>query len=415
MSVFRVLAALVLVVASAVPARASEAMSPKPHAIGAGLPCAPKAATAQVGMSWFECSGTWKRVKVNSVCLSAGANAGYLTCTRRANALRWTTVPSLRFASCNADDPRIAAAGLTLPNSARPEARIAAACVAIQWLNNAAPSESLVTMVRSPRVVEGWGESNRTGLLTMERLLGHLFRPVGKPIRALLIGDDMEWACGYGRSKIDPLIPYPEPWTEQWLGCKKETWPCGGSNVELTNKVRFVFGGCKLFDLTHEPSEEEKISGWRFGHELVHILQTQYSGKSGARPVGSYEWLEEGLPIYLDMAAAWLSGYKGDWRLLEDRTPYQRWRSENPTTPLSIKLLDRIDWTRAGDATMQMRWLLGSLATEYLIAHWGLGAPFKFYQLRASGGLTVNDRALGLSKAQLYEEIDSYLRSELEP
>lgn len=381
-----------------------------------GATCATRGSVVEENGAWYECRGSWKQVKQNAPCASAGREAGYFVCAKRAGARRWTVVADRKFASCDPNDPRIAAAGLALPATDRPEARIAAACVALEWITGKAPSTSLVTVVRSPRVVESWDEPNRTGLLVMERLLGRRFKPLGAPIRALIFGDDMEWACTYGRKSVDPLIPYPDPWTEQWLGCKNKTWPCGGSNVELTNNERFVFSGCKLFDLTQEPNESDRISGWRFGHELVHILQTQLKQRTGAAgDVGAFEWAGEGIPIYLDMAAAWLAGYEGDWRLLEDRTPYQIWRQANPNTTLSIRLLDKMQWDNARSPLMQMRWMLGALATEYLIAHWGFGAPFKLYQLNAAGGLGVADRAFGLSKTQLYNAIDAYIQQELEP
>jgi hypothetical protein len=63
---------------------------------------------------------------------------------------------------------------------------------------------------------------------------------------------------------------------------------------------------------------------------------------------------------------------------------------------------------------MQLRWLLGSLATEYLIAHWGLSAAFSFYEKRATGLFTFSEVAFGMTQKDLFAAIDEYIRSELE-
>ena len=316
--------------------------------------------------------------------------------------------------ACDPEDPRIAASGLEIPTGNRPEARVAAACLALEWLSQPASASTVVEIVRSPSVHELWEAPNRKGLEAMERLIGSRFLPVGAPIKLLLVGDAMEWGCTYGRREIDPYIPRPAPWTEEWLGCSAQRWPCGGSNIELSSGVRFLFSACPNMDLSRPPNGNEVARSLRGGHELVHILQSQLSRRFGFGPVQGFDWAQEGIPIYFDAAAAWLAGYDGDWRLLEDRSPYAVWRTANPEQELSIRLVSRMDPSVADTLQAQLRWLLGSLATEYLVAHWGIGAPWAFYSTSFSPGESFSVRAFGITEEELTRRIDGYLRSELE-
>ena len=424
MKELRVLLIPLLVLSIVVPgqAAAQPAATLSTATVKLGKSCADRGKVAQLGVRWLECNGTWKRVTANAICLTKNQDAGPYSCAARSGALRWTVVPARKWAACDPDDPRIAEAGIVLPTGVQPEARIAAACVALEWLANPAPDPAIVEIVRSPLVHEAQEASNFAGLLAMERLIGRRFVPVGAPIKQLLIGEAMEWGCTYGRKEIDPLIPLQDPWTEQWLGCKKMQWPCNGSNIELTDGTRFVFEACKNWDKSVPPSGTDAVRSLRVGHELLHILQYQLTKRFHAQQPPGYDWAQEGVPIYFDMAAAWLAGYEGNWRLLEDRTPYQVWRSANPTVALSISLVSNINIEVvpgcpggcSDNPQVRLKWMLGSLATEYLIAHWGIDAPFKFYKVSAGGGFSFSERAFGLSKRALYASIDEYLRHELE-
>ena len=327
-------------------------------------------------------------------------------------------------AACDPSDPKIAAAGLELPNGVGPEARIAAACIALEWLGNAAPDSAIVEIVRSPLVHKAYEASNRAGLLAMERLTGRWFAPTGTPIKLLLIGQAMEWGCTYGRKEIDPLLPprMTAAWTEQWLGCKQKQWPCSGSNIELTDGTRLMFSACKGIDRSAPPTASGGVGDLRIGHELLHILQYQLMQRLHTQQPPGYDWAREGIPIYFDMAAAWLAGYKGNWRLLEDRSPYQVWRAAKPKQALSIDLVSQINVEVVpgcpggcpDDPQILLEGMLGALATEYLIAHWGIDAPFAFYSTPETNGEEFSMTAFGLTKEELTKRIDAYLQAELE-
>ena len=326
--------------------------------------------------------------------------------------------------ACDPNDPRIAAAGLKLPTGKSPDARVAAACIALEWLANAVPDPAIVEIVRSPLVHKAYEASNRAGLLAMERLTSRWFSPAGTPIKLLLIGQAMEWGCAYGRKEIDPLIPprMAAAWTEQWLSCKQKQWPCNGSTIELKDGTRFMFSACKGIDKSAPPTSSGGVGDLRIGHELIHILQYQLSKRFSAGQPPGYDWAQEGVPTYFEMAAAWLAGYKGNWRLLEDRAPYQVWRSANPKQELSIDLVSQINVEVLpgcpggcpDSPQILMQWMLGSLATEYLIAHWGIEAPFSFYSTPAANGEEFSMTAFGLTNEELTKRIDAYLQAELE-
>mgnify|MGYP006270211821 FL=1 len=325
--------------------------------------------------------------------------------------------------ACDPMHPLIASRNIRLPRGVGPESRTAAACIAIEWLRNERFPIPRLEIVRSPAVDTSRGENDAKGILTMERILGPRFTPQSAPILLLLIGDDQAWACEYGKRSIDPRMPKNSPfyqgessWSDEWLGCSKgkSALPWGGSNIELSDGTRFVFSSCTPADCAAAPENDYEASlALRSGHELVHILQLQLGRQ---REIPGFDWMIEGVPIYFDMAAAWLAGYSGNWRALEEKkTPYEAWRKEHPAENVSIALLDHYDWERMSGTKMQMRWAIGQLATEYIVAHWGIDALFAMYR-NGTDGLPgdVVMRTLGISKPDLYLRIDAYLQSELE-
>lgn len=322
-------------------------------------------------------------------------------------------------AACDPSDPKIAAAGLELPNGVGPEARIAAACMALEWLSRPPVDPNIVTEVRGPTAHPQLNPKYVAGLLAMERLVGHRYRNPGAPILLLNIGADMEWACTYGRKEIDPLIPRPDPWTEEWLGCSKKQWPCYASNIELTDGTRFVFAAC--LDGAQPTRSAWKWAGLRFGHESIQILFYQLTGGDYGLPRGTWSGLNArsaGVQ-YFERAAAWLAGTPRDWRFDEAGSgqynsaieAWAAWRKTKVGANKEFVFVDFVtqEWGTTEDPDAALKDSVTAFAGEYLIAHHGIDALFTWL----SGSATI-EQTFGLSEAELFATLGTYVQAQFE-
>ena len=326
-------------------------------------------------------------------------------------------------AACDPSDPRIAAAGLELPNGVGPEARIAAACMALEWLSRPPIDPSILTEVRGPTVHPRRNQTDAAGLLAMERLVGHRYKNPGAPILLLVAGSDMEWACDYGRKNIDPRIPRPQPWTEEWLGCHTKQWVCGGSNIELTDGARFIFGACpkNIIDGTQAPPSTQKWAGLRSGHESIQILFYQLTGGDWGSPRGTWSGLNArsaGVQ-YFERAAAWLAGTPRDWRFDEAGSGqynsanevWAAWRKTKGGVNKEFAFVDFVtqEWGTTEDPDATLKDSVTAFAGEYLIAHHGIEALFTWL----SGSATI-EQTFGLSEAELFATLGTYVQAQFE-
>ena len=328
-------------------------------------------------------------------------------------------------AACDPSDPKIAAAGLELPNGVGPEARIAAACMALEWLSRPPVDPSIVTEVRGPTVHPRRNQTDVAGLLAMERLVGHRYRNPGAPILLLVAGSDMEWACDYGRKSIDARIPRPQPWTEEWLGCDTKKWVCGGSNIELTDGTRFIFAACpkNIIDGTQAPPSSQKWSGLRSGHESIQILFHQLSGGDWGAPRGRWGGLmavSAGVQ-YFERAAAWLAGTPRDWRYDEAgsgqyssaKEAWAAWRNTKVGMNGEFVFVDFVaqatDWGSMEDPDATLLSSVTAFAAEYLVAHHGIEALFTWL----SGSATI-EQTFGVSEDKLFSTLGTYVQAQFE-
>ena len=326
-------------------------------------------------------------------------------------------------AACDPSDPRIAAAGFELPNGVGPEARIAAACMALEWLSRPPVDPNIVTEVRGPTVHPQLYLKHVAGLLAMERLVGHRYKNPGAPILLLVAGSDMEWACDYGRKAIDPLIPRPDPWTEEWLGCHTKQWVCSASAIELTDGTRFIFTACpkNIIDGTQAPPSTQKWSGLRFGHESIQILLGQLTGGDYGLPRGTWSGLNArsaGVQ-YFERAAAWLAGTPRDWRFDEAGSGqynsanevWAAWRKTKGGVNKEFVFVDFVtqEWGTTEDPDATLKDSVTAFAGEYLIAHHGIDALFTWL----SGSATI-EQTFGVSEAELFATLGTYVQAQFE-
>jgi hypothetical protein len=295
--------------------------------------------------------------------------------------------------------------------------------MALEWLNNDPVDPSVVTELRGPTVHPKRNATDKAGLLAMERLIGKRFQQPSGKILLMLIGSDMEWACTYGRANIDPLIPRPLPWSDEWLGCTKKQWVCGGSNIKLTDGTRFIFGACpkSIIDGSKSPNPDSKWNGLRSGHELIQILFFEMSNGDWGVPRGDWSGLmaQSAAVQYFERAAAWLAGTPRDWRFDESgsgqyinaRDAWAAWRATPAGEEGDFRLVSLInqDWSTIQDPDATLLSSATAFSGEYLIAHYGIEALFSWLS-----GTTSFKETFGKSETELLSAISSYIQAQFE-
>jgi hypothetical protein len=293
--------------------------------------------------------------------------------------------------------------------------------MALEWLSRPPIDPSILTEVRGPTVHPRRNQTDAAGLLAMERLVGHRYKNPGAPILLLVAGSDMEWACDYGRKNIDPRIPRAQPWTEEWLGCHTKQWVCGGSNAELTDGTRFIFGACKGIDGTKAPPPSQKWNGLRSGHESIGILFSQLTGGDWKVPRGKWGGLmavSAGVQ-YFERAAAWLAGTPRDWRFDEAgsgqynsaKEVWAAWRNSagGREGNFSLETLVAQDWVTIEDPDATLVSSATAFAGEYLIAHHGIESLFTWL----SGSATI-EQTFGVTEDELLTTLSTYVQAQFE-
>jgi hypothetical protein len=295
--------------------------------------------------------------------------------------------------------------------------------MALEWLSRPPIDPSILTEERGPTVHPRRNQTDAAGLLAMERLVGHRYKNPGAPILLLVAGSDMEWACDYGRKNIDPRIPRAQPWTEEWLGCHTKQWVCGGSNIELTDGTRFIFGACpkEIIDGSGPPLASQKWNGLRSGHESIQILFYQLTRGDWGVPRGKWGGLmavSAGVQ-YFERAAAWLAGTPRDWRFDEAgsgqynsaKEAWAAWRNSagGREGNFSLETLVAQDWVTMEDPDATLVSSVTAFAGEYLIAHHGIESLFTWL----SGSATI-EQTFGVTEDELLTTLSAYAQAQFE-
>ena len=106
------------------------------ESVSVGDPCATKGKTFESGALLLECGPQlrWRSAIEGKPCVKDAAMVGDLSCMRRQSQRQWMKRYVYQDQACDPEDPRLAAENVILPTIEHWEARIAAACVAIRWI-----------------------------------------------------------------------------------------------------------------------------------------------------------------------------------------------------------------------------------------------------------------------------------------
>ena len=371
-------------------------------AVTSGTTCSKVGATATVNKIKYQCvlSGTKKIWKVVKIVTPIPAKAADFS----------------NFA-CNPNDSRLK--NFKMPSGESLEIRAAAACIALAFVENPV-SRSKINISLSPNFNATFYKTIERSVQAADRIFGHFGYSSSQTIE-VFGSDNPDWLCKYGGNV------YSGRSNMNWenmpdSGCNGNTQ--GRSRADVVDNGKTPVLWFLTFPQALVEPNTGKYQSWpellrQFGHELAHSTMFQMTDFSNSRyvehPGG---WYPEGQAQYLDLGIAWLEFGDTTWR---DRLIAAGKRDAAkyfPNSQVSFELLNQ-----SGKDYGQAIYSLGGIASEYLIAHYGLKKTFDWYSTwSAPGCASPNtqtcwiDRAavtLKVTPGKLFSELDSYVNKQL--
>ena len=335
--------------------------------------------------------------------------------------------PGSRPTACDPDDPRIAK--YSLPKGP-PEARVAAACVALEWEASASRVAPDVTVFASPNFSKEGASLIERSVKAGMRLIDRFSSHPGEPIYVIASADP-DFSCKTGKKIVDPLLVGSTKWRGSWAtfpnsGCTPSNHPGGGyaSTIGPDAEVRLgwmlatpemvagtprvgAYGDDYLWGLTG------------FDHELVHTIQDQLSGAAKGGGIVEPGWYGEGQADFIGwMMVPWLEFGDNTYRKrMQDELA--RWAPKDGA-PIDFREI-RASGTQ-GDWSDQLMYVAGRFAVEYLIAHYGYETSWSWWASWNAGncktdGPSCTDQLaqsiFGVPAAELYRRLNIYVNAEL--
>ena len=319
--------------------------------------------------------------------------------------------------ACNPNDSRLKS--LIIPSNLSLEAQASAACVALAYIQNP-KSRSKINIRLSPKFQENFYSTLNRSVSAADRIFGHFGYKDFQTIE-ILGSDDPAWMCENGR--------------KLWADRSEINWEkmpdsgCG-DNLQYRSRADVIDAGKTpmLWFLVRPEQRLERPTGkyrtWpdslqQFGHELAHSTMFQLSNFSETRfvehPGG---WYPEGQAQYLDLTISWLEFKNKAWRDVLLASAKRDAGIYFPKKAISFKALSDPDIDFG-----QAIYSLGGLASEYLIAHYGLKKTFDWYSTWSAPGcpfpntqscwIERADETFGLTPEELFNRLDKYVNNEL--
>jgi len=309
-----------------------------------------------------------------------------------------------------------------LANGVGPEARVAAACWALEWRARSKVTSPRVIVHASPGFPQRLTKRLRAGTVAGHRLFGR-FADVQR--YEVLASVDPAYSCRTGKQEYDPRnIAYPHgprDWSQAWnSGCPGTDYGPGGWTSSILGE-----GGRDYFAWTLiKPEQREMLSNsvvlgptWFMGavsHEFVHSIQMQRSRESTNGQESMGRWYGEGQAQYLgNTAAGWTIG-PADIRSAQLRQLREVMRQEKVRT-IKLESMER-DWQT------DLVHPAGYFAYEWLVAHYGIEATFTWWNEwnrdceRPGSSVCWREKApelFGMSAADLLRELNAYVNAQV--
>jgi len=254
----------------------------------------------------------------------------------------WSTKAALSASAyaglaCDVADPRLKK--IRLPNGVGPEARVAAACLHLQYLDRAGAPTAPISIAASPTFPKKLIPTARKSIAAGDRLTGQW----GSPSRSyqLVLSNDADWLCAKGKEIVGPgdvgkssVVP---PWTGVFqsgcpgAGYSMASWQ--GMNLGQDADTYFSWqliepadwAWIKDMPLDQSLAVNDESPLWYFPywtHEFQHQMQSyvsnvvtlNYGSADGRRNDGPVGWYSEGQAEYIGFTTSELTKERSNMR-----------------------------------------------------------------------------------------------------
>lgn len=331
------------------------------------------------------------------------------------------TLPAAAYGglACDPFDPRLKK--VAMANGVGPEARVADACMRLEWLSRAGTPTPPISVVASPTYPAPMVKRVTAGIAAGHRLFGR-FADVAS--YSALASRDPAFSCARGAEITAGRLTYPQN-IQSWQGAFNSG--CSGSSYSASSWTSTILGpgGRDYFGWTLTDKDQNShfrdrnVLGpmWFLGavsHEFAHSIQMQRSmpATRGQESIG--RWFGEGQAQYLgNTAAAYTIGpptiRAAQLRQLKDVMKQERVQSIDLASMES-------DWRT------NLVYPAGYFAYEWLVAHFGLDATFAWWNSWNTGceqpgsSICWRQRApelFGMTDAELIAKLNDYVNAQV--
>lgn len=397
----------------------------------------------------LECSGNkrWRLVTEGAKCVAVASSAGSLRCINGQRGLRWKEPQQYLDQACDPEDPRLAAARISLPPAAYQEGQIAAACVALAWIAETPTTTPTIEIIAPPQTSNLTLASIALSAEWQLKWMWPLRTDPRVTTPTMFLFDDITFLCERGEEvfRSDYLwlnrrvlgspgyiaehpksqyscLDQSKTWTCQDTpdvanGVPASLWKATGrsgliqavcpedlqSPIEL-NPIKFYLGltGC----IGKDPNLCEH---WAGAAAYIYALYGQEMGEAKRDGTGAN--------LDLCSATSWMTWCPQSDRLFRSYIPSSRWLTI-PTTscwPGSPPYGDDGTCNKIRAFSSPLR----GYAFEWLTAHFGLEAAFGIISATAPAKrdkslyLRILEAYTGMKPAAMFASIDRYVQGRI--
>lgn len=396
-----------------------------------GDECAkPDSVTISVNRA-LECGSnqTWRLAVEGKACLKVASTAGEFSCINTHAGLRWQRPLAYQAQACDPGDARIS--DVTLPPEGYGEGYVAAACIAIDWLERAdatfpAPDvyvPNYVSAAGRASIVEsaGWHLRFLWGRHTFKRITPTVF-----------IFDSKSFLCTKKHSVLtSDFYVYRE------CNLPPREWTCADGPSTALGAPPNLFAGKKaragFIGFNCSIGSDAQVNPWKFYLGMLNCDKT-----AGAAVPLCYNWSKGAAYIFGDYIAELGIAEEDGAGANLDLCSSAPWVNTCPSSPLLFrKIIPSSNWLTLYDtycdhgsdvygeggncsAAEHFGYVVNGLAFEWVVAHYGLDAAYGLIPATQAAKrnkalyLKILNQYLDISTSEFFAAIDEYVTLRLQ-
>jgi hypothetical protein len=413
-----------------------------------GGPCGTKGAVTTTGQAHLECSPKlkWRRVVEGAACVKVAAQTPTLGCIATQEGRRWIRSYEYSDAACNAEDPTLAAARVTLPPVAYNEGRVAAACVALEWLANEVADYPALDVIAPSNITNASLDRLRASAEWQMRIAWNHRTNLKVTKPTMFLFDSIKFLCQQGVKEFIPgyywlslRLGSPGYYAEHpksVYSCanQQKTWQCsdqpdianGVQSAEWRDRTR---SGLIQATCPGASPEYLQVTPWKYYLGFVgcpglnSALCQNWAGGAAyiyslyAEALGDAETNSSGANLDLCTDTSWMTWCPQSGRLFRKYYPSATWLTSvgNGCWPGSNPYGEDGGCTPMWSMVYHVR----GYAFEWVTAHFGLDAAFGLINAVAAAKsnkalyLKILKLYTGMTPSVMFAKIDDYIQERI--